>query len=84
VSRGLVQPFYRRTGRGGAGRERTRRGAAGTRPRQGHGVTGMSWLGRRELSARWPAAATPRQDRTGEGREERGRERRARIQMKFS
>jgi hypothetical protein len=35
-------------------------------------------------SARWSAAAAPRRDRTGEGREERGRERRVGIQIKFS
>jgi hypothetical protein len=58
---------------------------AGSRPGRGllevvpwHGLPGEA------SSARWPAAAAPRRDRTGEGREERGRERRVGIQIKFS
>jgi hypothetical protein len=58
VSRGSVQPFYRRTGGGGgAGRDTTEEGAAGTRTRQGHGVAGVSWLGRRESTASWRVRA---------------------------
>jgi hypothetical protein len=55
VSRGSVQPFYRRVGEGGAGRSTTEGGAAGTRPRQGCSVADASWLGRRESTATWRA-----------------------------
>jgi hypothetical protein len=61
VSRGSVQLLYRRTGGGGAGRERTGGGAAGIRVRQGCGVAGALWLGSRESTAVWRA-------RVGRGR----------------
>jgi hypothetical protein len=53
VSRGLVQPFYRLTGGGGAGRDTTEEGAAEIRLRQRYGVAGAAWLGRRESTAAW-------------------------------
>jgi hypothetical protein len=119
VSRGLVQPFYRRIGGGGgAGCDIAEGGAAGTRSRHGlaignrqqrgaHELAGAGYRagqiagsrpGRRLVGARLgsrlgaacrgrhrrPGGRAPRRDRIGEGREERGRERRSGTQVKFS
>jgi hypothetical protein len=102
-----VQPFYRRVGGGGAGRDRAGGGMAvgNRRPRGacssgmgGFGVGRVIWMrvGWGLLGAIFwhgsPAQGCPTAwwcfsaGRRGaaEGREERGRERRAKIQIKFS
>jgi hypothetical protein len=47
VSRAWCSPFIGAQGRGGgAGRGQAEGGATGTRPWQGRGIAGASWLGR--------------------------------------
>jgi hypothetical protein len=114
VSKGSVQPFYRRTGGGGgAGCNTTERGAARTRSRQGRrsvvaqpsGIDSRMARARRAwvyfragdgdlvagLSGHCPLAACGQRplplDGIEHGRGEKregGREKRARIQIKFS
>jgi hypothetical protein len=96
-SKGAASPARRGSAVGNRRPRRTRAsGMGGFGVGEGDLVTGQSgpvgayWgavlrCGLRQASSvRWAAAAAPLRDRTGEGREERGRERRAGIQITFS